>query len=111
MNKDAISAKSVLNYEINKINFYKKNNQEIGPVITDEYCEYEEKKYGDNLSKIYKKISDIREGKKIVNNVVIQIILVTILFARTLKENPTQIISLFLSFKHNFKKKRYNCYD
>ena len=35
MNKDAISAKSVLNYEINKINFYKKNNQEIGPVITD----------------------------------------------------------------------------
>ena len=60
MKKDINNVKAVLHYEIDKINFYKQNNQEIGPIITEEYCEYEEEKYGNDLCKIYNTISDIR---------------------------------------------------
>lgn len=83
MKKDINNVKAVLHYEIDKINFYKQNNQEIGPIITEEYCEYEEEKYGNDLCKIYNTISDIQEGKKLINNILIQIIIVTIIYLIT----------------------------
>lgn len=94
MKGEIINSKSILNYEIDKINFYKKNNQEIGPIVTEEYCQYEEEKYGDDLCNIYRKISDIREGKKIVNNILIQLIICTFLYVGTLREDSALLTSI-----------------
>lgn len=94
MKEKIIDSKSILNYEIDKINFYKKNNQEIGPIITEKYCKYEEEKYGDNLCDIYRKISDIREGKKIIKTILLQLVVVTFLYMGTLKEDSILLTSV-----------------
>lgn len=59
-----IDVHNIIEYEIHKKDFYKNRNEKIGAVITNEYCEYEELKYGNSLTEIYIGLNKIREGKE-----------------------------------------------
>lgn len=75
-----IQNKDIIQYEIDKKQFYKKRSQSIGAIISDDFCEYEEKKYGDKLSLIYKKISENNTGKKHIISLIKYILLITIVY-------------------------------
>lgn len=73
---------NIIEYEINKVNFYKNRDETIEAIITDAYCIYEEIKYGDKLTEIYMGLSKIREGKEYLKKQLKHMFL--ILFAITL---------------------------
>ena len=72
-----LDVRKIIDYEIEKNKFYKNRNKKIEVIIDDEYCEYEEKKYGDDLTVIYQGLDKIRSGKEYLKS--ISIMLLTLL--------------------------------
>lgn len=82
MNK--IDSKDIINYENKKKEFYDKRNKKIEAIIDDEYCEFEEKVYGDNLSTIYQGLDEIRKGKEHLRILLFQILIALVPFAKNI---------------------------
>lgn len=93
-----VDAKDILNYENKKKEFYSKRNKKIEAIIDDEYCEFEEKVYGDSLSSIYQGLDEIRKGKEYLKVLLFQILIAVIFFAQSLacpqnKDGFVQVLS------------------
>lgn len=74
-----INVHNIVEYELHKEDFYKNRNEKIEAVITKEYCEYEELKYGNNLTEIYIGLSKITEGKYFFKKHLKHMVLITII--------------------------------
>lgn len=92
-----ITSKDILNYEIDKKSFYKKRNLTVDSVITSEFCEYEEKKYGESLTLIYSKMYEIEKGKSMLMFELKYLVVWTLLFVGFKLNNANDTLNLLLN--------------